>query len=106
MKLKVAIQMDHVSTIDIDGDSTFVLGLEAERRGYEVWHYTTGKNRYYVFVDQAGGLGNYRLITSNDVREQTLPNWQELLHKAEAIADISRFLGMELDAGVGGQFDR
>ena len=40
MKLRVAIQMDHVSTIDIDGDSTFVLGLEAERRGYEVWHYT------------------------------------------------------------------
>lgn len=40
MKLKVAIQMDHVSTIDIDGDSTFVLGLEAEKRGYEVWHYT------------------------------------------------------------------
>ncbi|MBS0521572.1 MAG: glutathione synthase [Proteobacteria bacterium] len=40
MKLKVAIQMDHVSTIDIDGDSTFVLGLEAQRRGYEVWHYT------------------------------------------------------------------
>ena len=30
MKLKVAIQMDHVSTIDIDGDSTFVLGMEAE----------------------------------------------------------------------------
>ncbi|SKA27764.1 glutathione synthase [Enhydrobacter aerosaccus] len=40
MKLSVAIQMDHVSTIDIDGDSTFVLGLEAQRRGYEVWHYT------------------------------------------------------------------
>lgn len=40
MKLSVAIQMDHVSTIDIDGDSTFVLGLEAERRGYSVWHYT------------------------------------------------------------------
>ena len=37
MKLKVAIQMDHVSTIDIDGDSTFVLGLEAERRGYDVF---------------------------------------------------------------------
>ena len=40
MKLNVAIQMDHVSTIDIDGDSTFVLGLEAERRGYSLWHYT------------------------------------------------------------------
>jgi len=40
MKLNVAIQMDHVSTIDIDGDSTFVLGLEAQKRGYTVWHYT------------------------------------------------------------------
>src|SRR4026209_1971925 len=40
MKLNVAIQMDHASSIDIDGDSTFVLGLEAERRGYTVWHYT------------------------------------------------------------------
>jgi glutathione synthase len=40
MKLNVAFQMDHVSTIDIDGDSTFVLALEAQRRGYEVWHYT------------------------------------------------------------------
>jgi glutathione synthase len=40
MKLSVAIQMDHVSTIDIDGDSTFVLGLEAQRRGHTLWHYT------------------------------------------------------------------
>ena len=40
MTLGVAIQMDHVSTIDIDGDSTFVLGLVAQRRGYALWHYT------------------------------------------------------------------
>ncbi len=40
MKLKVAIQMDHVSTIDIAGDSTFVLGMEAQNRGHEVVHYT------------------------------------------------------------------
>ena len=40
MNLKVAIQMDHVSTIDIAGDSTFVLGLEAQRRGYQLFHYT------------------------------------------------------------------
>ncbi|UYN95342.1 MAG: glutathione synthase [Enhydrobacter sp.] len=49
MKLTVAIQMDHVSTIDIDGDSTFVLGLEAERRGHSVWHYTP---RDLVFRDR------------------------------------------------------
>ena len=40
MKLSVAIQMDHVSTIDIDGDSTFVLGLEAQRRGRVEWYVT------------------------------------------------------------------
>jgi glutathione synthase len=40
MKLKVAIQMDHVSTVDIDGDTGFVLALEAQKRSYELWHYT------------------------------------------------------------------
>ncbi len=35
----VAIQMDHVSTIDIAGDSSFVMGLEAQRRGHKLWHY-------------------------------------------------------------------
>ncbi len=40
MNLKVAIQMDHVSTIDIAGDSTFVMGLEAEKRGHQLYHYT------------------------------------------------------------------
>ena len=36
---QVAIQMDHVSTIGIDGDSSFVMGMEAQRRGYKLWHY-------------------------------------------------------------------
>ncbi len=40
MILKVAIQMDHVSTIDIAGDSTFVIGLEAKKRGHQLYHYT------------------------------------------------------------------
>ena len=39
MALKVAIQMDPIEHIDFDGDSTFVLGLEAERRGNALWHY-------------------------------------------------------------------
>ncbi len=39
MNITVAIQMDHISTIDIDGDSTFVLALEAQKRGYEILHY-------------------------------------------------------------------
>ncbi|MDY8108040.1 glutathione synthase [Fulvimarina sp. 2208YS6-2-32] len=40
MSLKVAVQMDHVSSISIRGDSTFAIGIEAQRRGYELWHYT------------------------------------------------------------------
>ena len=39
MSLAVAIQMDPVESINIDTDSTFVLGLEAEHRGHALWHY-------------------------------------------------------------------
>ncbi|MFD2204845.1 glutathione synthase [Kiloniella antarctica] len=39
MTLSVAIQMDPVSTIDINGDSSFILGLEAQKRGYKLFHY-------------------------------------------------------------------
>jgi glutathione synthase len=37
--LKVAVQMDPMQSINIDGDSTFVLMLEAQARGYPLWHY-------------------------------------------------------------------
>lgn len=37
--LKVAVQMDPMETVNIDGDSTFVLMLEAQARGYGLWHY-------------------------------------------------------------------
>ena len=39
MSLAVAIQMDHVSGIDIDADSTFALALEAQARGHALFHY-------------------------------------------------------------------
>lgn len=39
MSLKIAIQMDSIANIDLDGDSTFVLGLEAQKRGYTLYHY-------------------------------------------------------------------
>ncbi len=40
MTLKVAVQMDHISSINIAGDSAFALMLEAQKRGYELFHYT------------------------------------------------------------------
>ena len=39
MSLAVAIQMDPIERIDIDADSSFVLALEAQRRGYHLFHY-------------------------------------------------------------------
>ncbi len=40
MSLKVAVQMDHVATINPRGDSTFAMMLEAQARGHELLHYT------------------------------------------------------------------
>ena len=37
--LKVAVQMDPIESVSIDGDSTFALMLEAQRRGHAMWHY-------------------------------------------------------------------
>jgi len=39
MSLAVAIQMDPIESIDIQGDSSFVLALEAQRRGHGLFHY-------------------------------------------------------------------
>ena len=39
MGLKIAVQMDPLHGIDITGDSTFALMLEAQRRGHQLWHY-------------------------------------------------------------------
>jgi glutathione synthase len=40
MALKVAFQMDPIERIDIKGDSTFALLLEAQGRGHDVFYYT------------------------------------------------------------------
>jgi glutathione synthase len=39
MSLAVAIQMDHITSVDIAADSTFVLALEAQARGHGLFHY-------------------------------------------------------------------
>ncbi len=38
-RLNVAVQMDPMTTVDIHGDSTFALMLEAQARGHRLWHY-------------------------------------------------------------------
>jgi len=43
MKLNVAVQMDPIERINIRGDSTFALLLEAQKRGYSISYFTPDK---------------------------------------------------------------
>jgi glutathione synthase len=43
MPLKVAVQMDPIERINIRGDSTFALLLEAQKRGHRLSYYTPDK---------------------------------------------------------------
>src|SRR5215471_13790913 len=40
MGLKIAVQMDPIQRINIKGDSTFALLLEAQKRGHQLSYYT------------------------------------------------------------------
>ncbi len=42
MSLKVAVQMDPMENVGINGDSSFALMLSAQSRGYDIWHYDVG----------------------------------------------------------------
>lgn len=46
MTLNVAVQMDPIETINVAGDSSFALMLEAQKRGHIVWHYQPGDLSY------------------------------------------------------------
>ena len=43
MSLKVALQMDPVGSVNINADSTFRIGLEAQARGHQLFFYTADK---------------------------------------------------------------
>jgi GWxTD domain-containing protein len=56
---------------------------------YEVWKYTQDRNLKYVFMDLTR-FGNYTLIYTSDRREQSRPNWQDLLG-ADGVTDVNNF---------------
>lgn len=62
-------------------------------RPYEVWRYTRGKQRWFIFADRSG-LQNFKLINSNDLGEVRIPDWREVIGE-EAVRDIGRFLGQD-----------
>ena len=65
MGLSIAIQMDKVESLQIAGDTTFALGLEAQKRGHNLWYYTPdllsldegivrARGQKITFYDQVG----------------------------------------------------
>jgi glutathione synthase len=46
MSLRVAVQMDPLESINIEGDSTLAIMLGAQARGHRLWHYTADALSY------------------------------------------------------------
>ena len=55
MSLKIAFQMDPIENVNIDGDSSFRLALEAQARGHELFYYTPDQLAYESGVVTARG---------------------------------------------------
>lgn len=60
--LKVAVQMDPLESIGIDGDSTFALMLEAQARGHKLWHYEVRHMALREGVAREGAKREERLM--------------------------------------------
>lgn len=75
-------------------DDNFRQVQQGRAPAYQIWRYTRGKLRYYLFADRTG-IGNYSLMTSNDIKELTTPGWIEIM-TPEAVRDIGQYLGLNL----------
>ena len=81
MNLRVGLQMDHISSIDRKADSTFMLAVEAQRRGYALHHYQP----HNLFMNRGAVCAmvqqlQVRLDTSNyfELGNETLLDLSEL----------------------------
>jgi glutathione synthase len=95
MPLRVACQMDPIERIDIRGDSTFAILLEAERRGHEIFYYTPpnlaledgqllARGHTLNVVDREGA--HYRL---GEARREDLTAWDVVLLRQDPPFDMA-----------------
>lgn len=59
---------------------------------FEIWRYTQGRMRFYIFVDQTN-FGSYRLLKTNDLQENSSPNWCEVLTPQAVLNEVEPYLG-------------
>jgi len=95
MSLKVAVQMDPIGRINIKGDSTFALLLEAQARGHALAYYTPARlalldNRLFATVETLSVrdvLGDH--FTLSDPRRVELTAFDVLLLRQDPPFDLS-----------------
>ncbi len=95
MGLKIALQMDPVDSIQIAGDSTFALGLEAQNRGHSLWHYTpdrlsldagevVARGQNLKFYDKVGAH-----FTVGDLERRALDDFDVILMRQDPPFDMA-----------------
>jgi glutathione synthase len=70
MGLKVAVQMDPIESINIDGDSSFALMLAAQQRGHTLWHYEVRHMALREGAMEADGSGSRLFARARPVTVQ------------------------------------
>lgn len=96
MTLRVACQMDPIERIDIRGDSTFAILLEAERRGHEIFYYTPPNlalqgDRLLArghTLNVADNLGAHFKL-SGEQRRENLADWDVVLLRQDPPFDMA-----------------
>lgn len=73
-------------------DEVFRRQQEGRAPPYEIWRYTQGRLRYYIFADRTN-YGLYTLMKSNDLAEAGQPQWIDMM-TPEAVRDIGQYLGV------------
>ena len=95
MSLSIAIQMDAVESIQIYGDTTFALGLEAQKRGYNLWYYTpdrlslnegciSARGQKITFYDQIGAH-----FETGDIETRSLQDFDVVLMRQDPPFDMA-----------------
>ena len=76
MSLSVALQMDPIEDVSIDGDSTFRIGLEAEARGHRLFQYTVDQ----LIFDEGRVKATGRPVTLRREKDNhvTFGDWTEV----------------------------
>jgi glutathione synthase len=95
MKLNVAVQMDPIARINIRGDSTFALLLEAQKRGHSISYYTPDKLSLrgeelvapVQFLNVRDEIGDH--FTLGEAKREPMTNFDVVLLRQEPPFDIA-----------------